>query len=80
MPDRSSEGQRFPLMTAFGIYTVAFLLLASPWLLPFVRVPWDGRDRDGDILANGVYFYRVLVSTADGRFSSEAIGKLAITR
>src|SRR5882724_7225552 len=41
MPDRSSESQRFPLMTAFGIYTVAFLAVASPWLSGKVQVPWD---------------------------------------
>ena len=33
MPDRCSLGQRFPYAAAFGVYTVAFLALASPWLL-----------------------------------------------
>src|SRR5882724_2056588 len=41
MPDRSSEGQRFPLVTAFGTYTAAFLAVASPWLSGAVQVPWD---------------------------------------
>lgn len=45
-----------------------------------VRVPWDGRDRDGDRVANGVYLYKVLVRTLDGRFASEALGKLTIVR
>ena len=30
----------------------------------FVRIPWDGRDRDGDEIANGVYLYKVVASTA----------------
>jgi hypothetical protein len=36
-----SLGQRFPYAAAFGIYTVAFLAVASPWLLDFVRIPYD---------------------------------------
>jgi hypothetical protein len=43
----------------------------------FVRIPWDGRDRDGDAIANGVYLYKLVVSTLDGRFTSEALGKLS---
>jgi hypothetical protein len=41
MPDRSSEGQRFPLIAAFGIYTLAFLAVASPWLSGAVQIPYD---------------------------------------
>jgi len=46
----------------------------------FVKIPWDGRDEDGDELANGVYLYKVLVRTQDGRFTSEALGKLTKVR
>jgi len=35
-----------------------------------VVVPWDGRDREGDRVANGVYLYRVLAETAGGRAES----------
>jgi hypothetical protein len=45
-----------------------------------VRVPWNGRDRDGDILANGVYLYKVIVRTTDGRFGSEVLGKLSVLK
>src|ERR1051326_1904372 len=38
---RPSEAAGFPLAAAFGIYTAAFLAVASPWLLGFVQVPWD---------------------------------------
>jgi len=41
--------------------------------------PWDGRDRDGHLLGNGVYFYRVRAEHADGH-STEATGKLVILR
>ncbi len=46
----------------------------------FVRIPWDGRDEDGDPMANGVYLYKVIVRTEDGKFTSEALGKLSIVR
>ena len=47
---------------------------------PTVTIPWDGRDKDGDILANGVYLYKIIVKTTDGRFSTEAYGKLSVVR
>jgi hypothetical protein len=46
----------------------------------FIRIPWDGRDTEGDLPANGVYLYKVIAQTADGRFSSEALGKLTKMR
>src|ERR1700741_5227934 len=39
--DRFSTTGGFPLVSAFAIYTAAFLAVASPWLLGFVEVPWD---------------------------------------
>jgi hypothetical protein len=41
MPDRPAQGQGFSFAAAFGIYTVAFLAVASPWLMDVVRIPWD---------------------------------------
>ena len=46
----------------------------------FVKIGWDGRDADGDGIANGVYLYKVVASTVDGRYTSEALGKLARVR
>ncbi len=34
-------------------------------------VPWDGRDNEGDSMANGVYLYRVVLETAAGRVASD---------
>ena len=39
---------------------------------------WDGRDETGVRCANGVYFYRVIANTENGKV--EQIGKLAILR
>ncbi|HEV8539377.1 MAG TPA: type IX secretion system sortase PorU [Bacteroidota bacterium] len=46
----------------------------------FVQIPWDGRDREGDLPANGVYLYKIIAKTLDDRFTSEALGKLSILR
>ncbi|MBI4548842.1 MAG: type IX secretion system sortase PorU [Ignavibacteriae bacterium] len=70
--------------TEVKIYTVAGRLIHALKMpnvtTPFVQIPWDGRDRDGDLVANGIYLYKVIAKTQDGRFSSEALGKLSVLR
>jgi hypothetical protein len=46
----------------------------------FVNIPWNGRDKDGSAVANGVYLYKLIVRTPDRKTSNEVIGKLAIIR
>ncbi len=46
----------------------------------FVKIDWNRRDSDGDEIGNGIYFYKVIAKTIDGKFTSEAIGKLAVVR
>ena len=46
----------------------------------YVRIAWDGLDKEGDPLANGVYLYKVIAKTQDGRFTSETLGKLSILK
>jgi len=41
MPGTVREAERFPLAGAFGLYTVAFLALAWPWLSGAVEIPYD---------------------------------------
>jgi len=75
------QNQSSPLSVTVKIYTVAGRLIRTlQEFTPgdsFVRVPWDGRDGDGDVIANGVYLYKLVVRTTDGRFSSESLGKLS---
>ncbi len=66
------------------IYTVAGRLIQTLRVAGVseerVQVPWDGRDREGDTLGNGVYLYKVTARTHDGRFTSEVLGKLSVLR
>ena len=39
--DILGRAERFPLAAAFGLYTVAFLALAWPWLSGAVEIPYD---------------------------------------
>jgi len=78
------QNQLIPLDIKIKVYTLAGRLIrslegSSPGE-PFIRMPWDGRDQDGDVLANGVYLYKLIVRTIDGRFSSEVLGKLSVLK
>ncbi|NWF50696.1 MAG: T9SS type A sorting domain-containing protein [Ignavibacteriaceae bacterium] len=66
------------------IYSIAGRLIrnislkASQLNYDFNRITWDGRDEDGDVVANGVYIYKVIITKSD---KSESITqKLSIVR
>jgi flagellar hook assembly protein FlgD len=44
----------------------------------FNRIYWNGRDEDGDILANGVYLYKIIMKK--GNKTDTFINKIAILR
>lgn len=46
----------------------------------FVKIPWDGRDADGNLIANGTYLYKVIVESQTGEFKENILGKLAVIR
>jgi len=43
----------------------------------FVTLDWDGRDNDGDNIANGTYVYKLILNSEDGNYSKTSTGKLA---
>ncbi|TAK56134.1 MAG: type IX secretion system sortase PorU, partial [Bacteroidetes bacterium] len=45
-----------------------------------INISWDGRDRDGDEIANGIYLYKAVVKTSDRRLTGEAFGKLSVLK
>ncbi|MBI2620089.1 MAG: type IX secretion system sortase PorU [Ignavibacteriales bacterium] len=73
-----------PIDVEVKIYTLAGRLVKIQEGLSvvdrFVRIPWDGRDQNGDPIANGVYFYKVVTRSSDRRTSEEVIGKLTVLR
>jgi len=66
------------------IYTIAGRLIRridrSNISDKFVTVAWDGRDQDGDLIANGTYLYKIIVKTVDGAYNKSVLGKLAVIR
>lgn len=66
------------------IYTIAGRLIKEieehNILDKFVKIPWDGRDEDGSVLANGTYLYKLIVETVDSQYKENILGKLAIIK
>jgi hypothetical protein len=50
----------------------------------FNQIEWDGRDQDGDALANGVYLYKIIATQRQGektvRAETKEPGKLVVAR
>jgi hypothetical protein len=48
-------------------YTIAGRLIheidVPPQMNSYYRVFWDGRDHDGDNIANGIYFYKIIAKS-----------------
>jgi len=68
------------------IYTLSGRLIRTlePYLaqVGFNMISWDGRDADGDPLANGVYLYKIRARSYTGskELETEVIGKLMVMR
>jgi hypothetical protein len=77
-------GARPPERGTIRIYTVAgrkirqIEIAAAALTIGVNKVFWDGRDNDGDDVANGYYFYQVQVNAGDK--TEAAIGKMVRVR
>lgn len=64
------------------IYTVGGRLIQviekSDVVAGFQQLAWDGRDRDGDVVANGIYLYKIIAR--QGSRSVEILQKLGVAR
>jgi hypothetical protein len=60
------RGQNTPQELAIKLFTVAGRLIKNIFVPPselrvgFNKIYWNGRDADGDEVANGVYFYKII--------------------
>jgi flagellar hook assembly protein FlgD len=65
------RGISVPEELKINIYTIAGRMIrelkipASRLKLGFNSIYWDGRDHDGDEIANGLYFYKVIYQHED---------------
>jgi len=73
-----------PVDVRIKVYTVAGRLIReierNSIIENFVKVDWDGKDEDGNIIANGTYLYKLIVKSTDGEFNKSVLGKLAVVR
>ncbi len=44
------------------------------------QINWNGRDEDGDVIANGTYFYRIKAVSLETKKSAKKIGKFIIEK
>jgi hypothetical protein len=73
-----------PINVKIKVYTIAGRMIKeienNNINQKFVKINWDGRDADGDVLGNGTYLYKVSVKTIDGEYSGSVIGKMAVIK
>lgn len=73
-----------PINVKIKVYTVAGRMIKQiedfDVMDKYVRVDWDGRDDDGNQIANGTYFYKLIVESVDGKYKDNVLGKLAVIR
>ncbi len=75
------SGPEDPDDVVVKIYTVAGRLIkeiTSHGKVGFNRIDWDGTDNDGDAIANGVYFYKVIVRSSGKQ--TEGLSKIVKMR
>ncbi len=72
------DEMRIKVYTLTGRMIKEFNLTSSELKYDFNRIYWDGRDTDGDLIANGVYLYKVILKK--GSEFSEITQKLAVVR
>jgi hypothetical protein len=66
------------IFTIAGRLVKELKLTSADLKYDFNKIYWDGRDEDGDVLANGVYLYKVIMKAGDK--SEEVTQKLAIVK
>lgn len=74
-------GSEAPNACKIRIYSIAGRLIKEINFTPSIgynQIPWDGKDSDGDFIANGTYLYKIVIE--DGADKETAIQKLVVLR
>jgi flagellar hook assembly protein FlgD len=66
------------IFTLAGRLIKEFVLMSADLRCDFNRILWNGRDQDGDKIANGVYLYKIV--TSKNGSSTSVTQKLAVIR
>lgn len=74
-----------PISVKIKIYSIAGRAIAEinkddVTMDRFVKVDWNGRDQDNNEIANGVYLYKIIITSLDGSVNQNVIGKMAIVK
>lgn len=69
---------KIKIYTVNGRMIKEFILTSAELKYDFNKIYWDGRDTDGDLIANGIYLYKVILRK--GNESSQTTQKLAVVR
>ena len=59
------EELQIKIYTVAGRLIKAIKLTSAELVFGFNKIYWDGRDGDGDDIANGVYLYRLIAKGAN---------------
>ena len=59
------EELKIKVFTVAGRLIKEFVLNSAALQIGFNKIYWDGRDQDGDEIANGLYFYKVISKHGD---------------
>jgi flagellar hook assembly protein FlgD len=74
-------GSYVPSKFKIKIYTVSGKLIKQIETAVNIgnnQIPWDGRDDDGDLIANGTYLYKLI--TEDDSQAATQVQKLVVLR
>ena len=78
------HNQTIPIDVEIKIYTINGRLIQKieekNLENSYSKIFWNGRDFDGNEIANGLYIYKIIAKTIDGKFLAEKIEKLSIIK
>ncbi|PID59817.1 MAG: hypothetical protein CR986_04545 [Ignavibacteriae bacterium] len=73
-----------PINVKIKIYTVAGRVIKEIENFgintKFVKIGWNGRDKDNNEIANGTYLYKLIVKSETGKYKKNILGKMAVIK